>query len=488
MPGSPARILMIIVALGLCYLAWAGYLSRPTLLQRVQSAGELVVVTRISPSTYYEAQNGPAGLEYDLAKLFADELGVELRIVTATNPEDILKTLAGRNAHLAAAGLTVTAEREQRFRFTEPYMSVQQQLVYRVGDNRPDSLADIPGGSLYVLSHSSHSEFLKAAREEFPQLRWSEARNRSTDDLLYQVWNGQIRFTVADSNDLVLNQRFYPELRAAFDLSEPQGLAWAFPKDADESLYYAAVGFFDRIRTDGTLAHLLEKYYGHLGRFDYVGTRTFIRHLTERLPQYRTLFEEAGAETGIDWRLLAAVGYQESHWDPRAVSPTGVRGIMMLTLDTARQVGVSNRLDAAQSILGGARYLAQVRERIPDRIGEPIRTWLALAAYNVGYGHLEDARILTQELGGDPDSWTDVKKRLPLLAERKWYKKTRFGYARGWEPVRYVENIRTYYDLLIRVTEPELLQVSVDPEQPRTPPRAAGSAGLRMGDAIESAF
>ena len=459
------------------------------MLQRVQNGGELVVVTRISPSTYFEAQNGPAGLEYDLVRQFADELGVELRLVTASTPEDILGTLAARQAHLAAAGLTVTKGRERHFRFTEPYMSVQQQVVYRVGNARPGSLANVAEGELHVLSQSSHSEFLKAAREDFPGLSWIESRDLSTDDLLYQVWNRQIPYTIADSNDLELQQRFYPELRAAFDLSEPQGLAWAFPNDSDDSLYHAASSFFDRVRNDGTLNHLIEKYYGHLGRFDYVGTRTYIRHLTERLPKYRKLFEEAGAETGIDWRLLAAVGYQESHWDPRAVSPTGVRGIMMLTQNTSRSLGVTNRLDPEQSIFGGARYLAKVRERIPEHIGEPIRTWLALAAYNVGYGHLEDARVLTAEAGADPNSWADVKKHLPLLSQRKWYQKTRFGYARGWEPVRYVENIRTYYDLLIRVTEPELLQVSYEPTQPAPKPRAAGTTtGLRMGDAVESAL
>jgi membrane-bound lytic murein transglycosylase F len=487
MSGSPARILMAIVALGLCYLAWAGYLSRPTLLQRIQNAGELVVITHVSPSTYYEAQNGPAGLEYDLASRFAEELGVKLRMVT-TVPGEILEALASRRAHFAAAGLTVTPLREQRFRFTEPYMSVQQQLIYRVGSTPPRDLSQVSAESLHVLANSSYAESLQQAQQDLQTLHWNERRNTTAEDLLYQVWKGQIPFTIADSNRLALNQRFYPELRAAFDVSGPQGLAWAFPADADDSLYRAASSFFDRIRNDGTLAHLTEKYYGHLGRFDYVGTRTFMRHITERLPQYRQLFEEAGSESGIDWRLLAAIGYQESHWDKRAVSPTGVRGIMMLTRDTARYIGIKNRLDPAQSIFGGARYLAQIKERIPERVPEPVRTWLALASYNVGLGHLEDARILTEQQGGDPDSWMDVKKHLPLLSERKWYRQTKHGYARGWEPVRYVENIRTYYDLLIRITEPELMQVSVDTDALKRAPVAGTGVGLRLGDTIESAF
>lgn len=480
---------MAAVALGLGYLAWAGYLSRPNLLQRVQQSGELVVVTRVGPATYYQTQNGPSGFEYDLLKRFADELGVQLKIVLKYHPSRILETVAHRDAHFAAAGLAMTPSRVKRFRFTEPYMTAHPQLVYKAGSSRPDNLGELKAGELIILSGSHHAEWLRRLRADFPSLNWEETDQMTSGELLYQVWSGQARYTVADSNVLALNQRFYPELRAAFDLTEPQGLGWAFPPDEDDSLYQAAQAFFERIRNDGTLAHLQEKYYGHLGKFDYVGTRTFMRHITDRLPKYRQTFEQAAAEHGLDWRLLAAIGYQESHWNPRAVSPTGVRGIMMLTLDTAGMVGVTNRLDAEQSIKGGARYFASVRKRIPEDIREPVRTWLALAAYNVGLGHLEDARVITEEQGADPDAWVDVKKHLPLLTQRKWYSRTRYGYARGWEPVHYVENVRTYYELLVRITDPELLQVSVDPSVIASPSEPGSSGnGLRLGEIVESAY
>ena len=150
------------------------------------------------------------------------------------------------------------------------------------------------------------------------------------------------------------------------------------------------------------------------------------------------------------------MGYQESHWNPDAVSPTGVRGIMMLTEATARQLGVEDRVDPRQSIFGGARYLRRIKRKIPERIAEPDRTWLALAAYNIGFGHLEDARILTQANGGDPDRWEDVREHLPLLADPKWHTRTRHGYARGGQPVHYVENIRYYYDVLLWLDERQL--------------------------------
>lgn len=483
---SPVHLLMAAVALGLCYLAWVGYLAQPNQLSRIQNSGELVVVTRLSPSTYYETQHGgPSGLEFDLADLFAQELGVSLKLVVASELGQVFNALATRSAHLAAAGLNITAEREARFRFTEPYMSAQQQVVYRAGNPRPKQLEDLNAGSLRVTAHSNHAEYLREAKAAMPDLSWEETSELSVDDLLYHVWSRQLDYTIANSNDLVLSQQFYPELRAAFDLTEPQGLGWAMVRGEDDSLFQAAEAFFDRIRNDGTLSHLLEKYYGHLNNFDYVGTRTYMRHITERLPKYRELFERAAEETGLDWRLLAAIGYQESHWNPRAVSPTGVRGIMMLTLNTAKSLGVSNRLDPEQSILGGARYLALTKDRIPEHIVDPTRTWLALAAYNVGLGHLEDARIITTNQGKNPDSWTHVKEHLPLLAKKEWYRKTRYGYARGWEPVRYVENIRTYYELLVRITEPGLLQENITGELVGN---QTNGAGFHIGVSLESAF
>ena len=255
---------------------------------------------------------------------------------------------------------------------------------------------------------------------------------------------------------------FYPELRAAFDLGKPEPLAWAFPKTGNDAIYREAIKFFNRIRHDGTINQLIERYYGHVSSFDYVGTRTYRKHISSRLPEYQPLFKEAGNRYGIDWRLLAAMAYQESHWDPHAVSPTGVRGIMMLTRATATHLGVTRRTDPVQSIDGGARYLARLLKSIPERIGEPDRTWMAVASYNIGFFHLEDARVITQKQGGNPDSWKDVKKSLPLLRQRKWYKQTKKGYARGDEAVTYVKNIRSYYDILMWQTDKERSQAELD--------------------------
>ena len=432
----------------------------PSLLEQVQSRNELVVITRNSPTTYYEGVDGPTGFEYELARGFAEFLGVELRIVVPPNFNDILPLVARGDGHLAAAGLTVTNRRKLTVRFGPVYQEITPQLVYRRGSVRPKTFDDLEG-HLEVVAGSSHVERLEILRSKHPELSWEENEKLESEELLTMVWQQLIDYTIADSNELSINRRFYPELRPAFDISSPRALAWAFSRRDDDSLYNAAVEYFAAIREDGSLEQLIERYYGHITEFDYVGTRRYQAHIEQRLPAYLDIFKQAGELVDIDWRLIAAISYQESHWDEDAVSPTGVRGLMMLTQAAAKDLGIENRLDPVQSILGGARYFERMRQRIPDRIAEPDRTWLALAAYNVGYGHLEDARILTQKNGGDSDKWIDVKENLPLLSQKKWYQQTRYGYARGREPVRYVENIRSYYDILIWYTDREVIEVEV---------------------------
>lgn len=437
-------------------------------LQRIQDEGRLVVITRNAATSYFEGPNGPTGLEYDLVSGFAAELGVELEVIVGGNVSEVLTLLAENKADLAAAGLTVIAPREQWARFTVPYQEITQQLVYRSGTRRPRSLAKLDG-QLEIIANSSHAEQLQSLKSQYPHLSWHENNEVESEELLNLVWERVLDYTIADSNEVAMNRRFYPELRVAFDLTAPQPLAWAFPKSRDESLYQAANTYIAGLKANGRMAQLIDRYYGHLEDFDYVGTRTYMRHFQQRLPQYRAMFEYAGKEFGVDWRLLAAMAYQESHWDPNAVSPTGVKGLMMLTASTASEVGVEQRTDPVQSIRGGALYFSRLLERLPQRIAEPDRSWLAVAAYNIGYGHMEDARIITQQQGADPDSWKEVRERLPLLHNRKYYQKTRFGYARGNEAVRYVENIRSYYDILVWLTDREKT-----PTPP--PPKALGIA------------
>ncbi len=416
-------------------------------LEEVLASGELRVLTRNSPTTYYLGPHGPTGPEYDLVQAFADSLGVKVRLIEEENLPLLLKRIARGEAHLAAAGLTITESRKRFLRFGPGYQTITQQVVYRRGGVHPRSIADLVDGQLEVVAHSSHVDQLKALQTKYPDLDWTESEDTTSTELLNLVAEEVIDFTIADSNEVSLVRRYHPEVQVAFDISGEQQLAWAFPRRGDDSLLLAAQRFFKKLRKSGELKHLLARHYGHVSNYDYAGTPTYLRHVNRRLPNYRELFEKAARENALDWMLLAAVAYQESHWNPLAVSPTGVRGMMMLTRTTARQLGIAKRTDPAQSIEGGARYLRDLIDRFAD-IPEPDRTWFALAAYNVGYGHVRDAMWITEQRDGDPTRWADVKESLPLLRRKKWYRKTKYGYARGHEPVRYVENIRSYYEIL----------------------------------------
>lgn len=442
------------------YLPKLAYVS---LLEQIKDDGQLIVITRNSPTTYYEGPDGPAGLEYELVKMFADELGVELTLLVPDTLNDLLRQIEAGDAHIAAAGLTITPEREKNFRFGPSYQQISEQLIYNVSNIRPVSLSKLDG-SLEVVTNSSHAERLKKLKEKYPALNWKESYDMESEDLLQMVSDNIIEYTIADSNEFALTQRFLINLRAAFDINGKQSLAWMLPRAQDNSLYLEVQKFFKKIRENGELQRLLERAYGHVENFDYVGTKIFMRHIGLRLPRYRDFFEKAAAENGLDWRLLAAMGYQESHWDPDAVSATGVRGIMMLTRRTARELKIKNRLDPKSSIEGGARYFRKTLDRMDKNIPDPDRTWMAMAAYNVGFYHLQDARLMAKRLNKDPNRWIDIKETLPLLAKRKWYKQTRYGFARGWEPVQYVENIRSYYDILKWVDEGDL-EVTPVPEE-----------------------
>jgi membrane-bound lytic murein transglycosylase F len=420
----------------------------PSLIDQIKKLGELRVVTRNGPLAFYRgADDMPEGPEYELAHRFADELGVRLKITPVRSYAEIYAAITSGRAHLAAAGLKVPSLPIPDVEFGPAYQTVREHLIYRHGANRPNSLSDIGDGDLEIAAGSSHAKTLYAARNSMAELVWVENSSTDTQALLDEVADGSIDYTIADSTEFALAHDARPELRIAFDFTGSQSLAWA-ASDRDPQFVSALSAYFTRLNGDGELAAIVKRYYGRSEDLEFVGARSFMRHLQSRLPLYKKWFEEAAVQSNQDWRLLAAIGYQESKWNPTAASASGARGLMQLTTGTASDAKVTNLSDPRQSIFAGARYFKLVYEKIPTHVPEPDRTWFALAAYNIGYGHLEDARVLAQKAGRDPDSWQDVREFLPLLAQEHWYTQTENGYARGWEPVRYVDNVRGYRDLL----------------------------------------
>ncbi len=437
--------LMLLVIFTVTLLSACDQKNESASLSRILERGYINIGTIFGPTNFYTTANGFAGFEYELAKKYADSLNVDLRIVPSYSLDELFIKLNTGQVDVLAAGLSVTDKRLQRFRFAPSYETISQKLVFKQGSIRPRKIADLTG-KLMVTSGSSYVENLEKLKKSHDHLSWQETAEFDSEELLAKVLSGEIDYTIIDSNNLAINRRYYPEISIGFTISQPQELAWVVSKNSTDDILASLIEFFGVVHHDGTLLALDDKYYGHIETFNYVETRTFIKAVETTLPKYQALFEKYAQD--IDWRLLAAISYQESHWNPTARSYTGVRGMMMLTLATAKQMGIKSRLDTEQSIRGGAKYFKRMIAMMPDRIPSPDRIWFALASYNVGFGHLNDARIITQQQGGDPDRWVEVKKRLPLLQQKKYYKHTKHGYARGQEPVHYVDNIRRFYDTL----------------------------------------
>ncbi|MBM3105396.1 membrane-bound lytic murein transglycosylase MltF [Pseudomonas sp. P66] len=445
-----------LIATGL-FLMLGACVEKPSTLERVKEDGVLRVITRNSPATYFEDRNGETGFEYELVKRFAEDLGVELKIETADNLDELYDQLGKPSGPVvAAAGLVSSEHRRAQVRFSHPYLEVTPQIIYRNGRSRPTDAKDLVGKKIMVLKGSTHAEQLAELKKQYPALEYEESDAVEVVDLLRMVDEGQIDLTLVDSNELAMNQVYFPKVRVAFDLGDSRDQRWAVAAGEDNSLLNEINEFLDKVQKNGTLQRLKDRYYGHVDVLGYVGAYTFAQHLQQRLPRYEKHFKASAKKEQVDWRLLAAIGYQESMWQAEVTSKTGVRGLMMLTQRTAQAMGVSNRLDPVQSIRGGAKYFMYVKKSLDDSIKEPDRTWFALAAYNVGGGHLEDARKLAKREGLNPNKWLDVKKMLPRLSQKQWYSKTRYGYARGGEPVHFVANIRRYYDILTWVTQPQL--------------------------------
>jgi membrane-bound lytic murein transglycosylase F len=419
-------------------------------LDGILERGELLVVSRNSPTTFYLDKTGPAGFEYALAGMLAQELNVELVMEPAFSLHGIFTKLRRQEAHLAAAGLTLTDSRSAVYPHSIPYEQLTTQVVYVAGNLRPRKVDDLIGMSILTLADSSHAGALKQLKEErLPDLVWTELPEADTMELLEALKQGEAQLALIDSSEFAVQQSLYPRLKVAFDLSAEQDMVWYLPPESDNTRLLVTINrFIHRVKEDGTLARLREIHFGHTDGISRISSHTFSQMMRSTLPPYRNMIQEVAEEYQMEWSLLAAIAYQESHWNPRAESPTGVRGMMMLTLPTAREMAVDNRLDAGQSLRGGARYFKNMKRRLPEDIQEPDRTWMALAAYNIGLGHLEDARVLTEQRDGDPHRWRQVMESLPLLQKSAYYKTTRHGYARGIEAVTYVQNIRHYHSIL----------------------------------------
>lgn len=445
------RFVLLLAALALLLLGGCGReahpLPFPTPAQR-----DLVVLTQKGPLTYTVDDAGnPTGFEHDLIEAFAQELGVGVRYIVTT-PDEFATRLARGEAHFAAAWHASGEGPE--LKPTPPFMHSRDVLVQPDASLPIEDITELRGRTVHALAGSRQAAALKALQASVPGLQVVEDPRTDVFELIEAVGDRQVDIALVDSAILDIAFQFVPSLQASLEIGEDQPIAWLFGEKHNPELFSRATAFIERVQKDGTLARIEDRYFGHVQRLKTADVTKFLEQVETTLPKLRRHFIAAQNISGIDWRLIAAVAYHESQWDPNATSPTGVRGIMMLTEETADHLGVGNRLDPKESIMAGGRYIDMLKNMLPPSAQEPDRTWLALASYNIGPGHFNAARTLARQLKSDPDSWYDMKRVLPLLAQPKYYERLKSGRARGGEAVILVENIRSYYEILNRHEPP----------------------------------
>lgn len=414
----------------------------------------LTVAFCTDPASWFVSGSGEfAGFEYDLLDQFAQEVQLELRPTPARNGAELRNSLKKAQASLSAGLYRPDHDTDDSIVWTDSFYTAEPVIVYNTDIRRPKDWNQITGDTVAYLANSGMESLVAELATAHPGIRWRPVAAPSTDALLSQVDDGAFPYALVTSHKVALARNIYLNFATAFSTGVKIEMAWALP--ANKSYLLEPLNaFIARAKESGLIDQLAERYFHPPQKVQRLDAGVFQERIRNDLPLLRPLFFRAQESSGVEWRLLAAVAYQESQWAPLATSETGVRGFMQITGDTARFLGVKNRLDPDESVQAAAGYLRDLKERLPDEVAEPDRTWMALAAYNIGIGHLEDARRLAREQGLDPHLWKDIKQMLPLLAQPEYYSRARYGYARGGMPVAYVDRVRAYYDILLR-QEPE---------------------------------
>ena len=422
-----------------------------TLLEKIDAKKRLDVIILNSPTVYYMGNEREIGFEYELISNYAESIGVDLNLTTVYTISDALEMSRKGIGDITVASITLTPERKKEFKFGPQYYTVQEQLICHKNIFRKSikNESDLVGVKITVGKDTSYESTMNSLKEKVEGFEFQLTKKYSTGQLLELVNNKKIDCTVADSNIFTLNQRYYPELSRVMILSDRKALSWILRK-GDNSLNESLYKWLNIYERSGKMAELRDYYYSFLSLFDYYDTKVFYKRLKSRLPKYRKNFKAAGKKYNIPWMLLAAQSYQESHWNAKAKSHTGVRGIMMITQSTAKSLGVKNRLNAKDAIYGGAKYLRNIEKRLDKEIKGKSRWYFTLAAYNVGMGHIHDAQSLARKLNKNPYTWSTMKEVLPLLTQKRYYKNLKYGYARGNEPIKYVNAIQRYLTIIMK--------------------------------------
>ena len=446
--GFKITLLIVWAALGyyLCSPVISAY--RFVTLQKIKQTGVITVATRNSAHCYYLYRDQPMGFEYELAKAFAEYLGVRLQIKIVDKWSDMVAALSDGSAAFIAASMPITSKRQTQVAFSDGYMEVAQNIITHRKNTGIKEAADLSGKTIDVRKGTVYQQRLVELRKQGINLAIRLHDDLPVEELIQKVADGQIDFTIANSNIISINRRNFPGVVSTGSINDGMQLAWAvYPKS--KKLLEQINAFLRMINKSGKFDEIYNKYYGDIDDFDYVDLEAFHRRVKNKLSRYSPFIKAAAKKHGFDWRLIAAQIYQESHLNPWAKSQAGARGLMQILPSTAKDLGIGDLFDPVQNINAGVQHLKDLYDHFDQAHGED-RLLIALAAYNIGQGHINDARDLAKKKGLDPDKWVSLSKTLPLLQYRKYFMNTQYGFCRGTEPIRYIKQILIYYDVLKR--------------------------------------
>jgi len=422
-------------------------MQSPSHWQLIQQKHVLVYGTRTSLLSYFKVGKDVVGYEYKMLKAFCEQHNIRLITKVYKNNGQLLNDLLRGKIDVAGGHLSITKERAKSFAFTQPISQTAIDLVTHFDYRHHSSIQDFEDLSGKLIANSSYEELSKQLEDFNPQDIESTEQD-SLFQLFRKINKKQIDYTFADSEIIDVYQHFIPGIYQAIQLSEQEDIAFLLPKNRSNELIAHLNSFIQTAKASGKVTQYKNEILMHLPQIGIADTVTFFDKLQTAWPQIAKLVMEVSKEYDFDPSLLAAISYQESHWDPDAVSISGVKGLMMLTENTAEEMGVQDRTNPRESLIGGIKYIKMMQNKIPDRISDINRILFALAAYNIGYGHLEDARVLTQRSGGNPDIWLEVEPYLKKLNNPAIAEQLKYGVADGRTAVIYVNNIMTYKQLM----------------------------------------
>ena len=416
---------------------------------RIQEEQEVRILTVKNPLTYSTDKTGKKfGIDHDLLENFGHHYNLKIHFIPVKNETEMKQALADGKGDIAAARMP-HREDDQRFLVGPAYDETFLSLFCQRKSNVENSI-DLNGKTVAILNKDNTFELYQRLMRKAPEAVLQPVDATTTRDLFRQMNNKELDCVIAENLEGEFYARYYRSLEKVTAVTAPYSLNWLVRQDLPE-LNHLLQAWFQRSSREDEIMRVHDRYKLYLSELDQKDVIRFMKQTRRRLPDLESDFRKAGREHELPWQLIAAVSYQESHWDNEAVSFTGVRGLMQLTQSTADHLGVEDRTDALQSIWGGSKYLRYLMDKMPRSLNDKDRMALTLAAYNIGFGHLRDAQKIALSQGKNPNSWRHLRKILPLLEDPRYESKLEFGLARGNETVGFVERVAGFYNLMVAI-------------------------------------